>query len=599
MSARRGLVAALVCALGCAATADTGALEPADPDLIPEARRVLHYLESVYGRRTLTGISDWGGGPKRAQAVTAREPAIWAIGAFAPVQPKFGPAYHEAMQGKVDRCIRWWHERGGIVSMDFHWGKPGDPRGTAWVRRTGPFDVGKGTTPGTAEHRAVMEDLRRTADYLQRLAEAGVPVLWRPLHEIEGGWFWWTDVEEPENTAALWRLMFDYFVEERGIHNLIWVYSSAQGHGGVPRDGPVGQKYAYRSRFYPGNSYVDIAGVDIYVGLRMFREDPIPWAYETVQSVAPEKMAAMCECGALPNPELMRAERIPWLYCLAWFALDQRNPAAWMRQTYQHAHYLTLDELPSLAPHNVGPRVGISAPCSGATVEQSEVKLEGFAADCDGNLGEVGIYRLGGSWKNWFCGKGQELDEAVHGGEYLGRANVRRDGRWSFLWKHCRPGLSDLVAVARDTEGLTARSNVVRLAVGMQCLSRNAEITASSRADTAANAVDGDLFTIWFAGKREPQTLTMDLGSVRPVGGVIAAWWNAYAKDYRIQVSAEGDRWREVGRVEDNPNRRGDSDVFRFEPVGARYVRLHVAERGTDWGGLWLQELAVFDSIPP
>jgi beta-mannanase len=72
-----------------------------------------------------------------------------------------------------------------------------------------------------------MRDLKGHADYLEQLAKARVPVLWRPLHEIEGGWFWWTDSEKPENTAALWRFMFDYFTKERKLHNLIWVYAAA------------------------------------------------------------------------------------------------------------------------------------------------------------------------------------------------------------------------------------------------------------------------------------------------------------------------------------------------------------------------------------
>ena len=587
----------MVAALLMLSTAAFGS-EPAASDLIPEARRVLRYLEEVYGRKTLTGISEWGGGPMRVQAATAHEPAMRAMGAFVAVQPKFGPGYDEALQRNIAQCRRWWHERGGIVSMDFHWGKPGDPRGTAWVKRSGPFDVGKGVTPGTPEHEAVMADLRRTADYLAQLTEARVPVLWRPLHEIEGAWFWWTDVEEPENTAALWRLMFDYFVNERGLHNLIWVYSSAQGHGGVPKDAPVEDRYAYRRRFYPGDEYVDIAGVDIYVGTRMFREDPIPWAYETVQSVAPNKMAAMCECGALPNPDLMEAEGIPWLYCLAWFALDGHNPAGWMRETYPHERYLTLDELPALAPHNVAPRVGITSPRSGAVRAAGRVKLEGFAADCDGNLRDVRLYRVGAEWKNWFDRRGEGLQDAAEAGELLGQATVAEEGRWAFTWQDPPPGLSDVVAVARDADGRSARSNVLRMGVGMRYLSRGAAVTASSGQDSAANAADGDLFTFWFAGKREPQTLTVDLGSAQSVGGVITTWWNAYAEDYRIEVSVDGETWQEVGRIEDNPNYRGDTDVFRFEPVRARHVRLHVSKRGTNWGGLWLQELGVFGSIP-
>jgi beta-mannanase len=57
----------------------------------------------------------------------------------------------------------------------------------------------------------------------QQLANACVHVLWRTLHEIDSGWFSWTDGKHPENTAALWRMMLDYFVKERKLSNLIRV----------------------------------------------------------------------------------------------------------------------------------------------------------------------------------------------------------------------------------------------------------------------------------------------------------------------------------------------------------------------------------------
>jgi hypothetical protein len=77
---------------------------------------------------------------------------------------------------------------------------------------------------------------RDVLDYLQSvyqkkvLEDAGIPVLWRPLHEIDGGWFWWTDKEQPENTAKLWRLMYDHFTHTRKPDNLIWVYSAGAGN---------------------------------------------------------------------------------------------------------------------------------------------------------------------------------------------------------------------------------------------------------------------------------------------------------------------------------------------------------------------------------
>ena len=115
-----------------------------------------------------------------------------------------------------------------------------------------------------------MADLKVTADYLKQLADARVPVLWRPLHEIDGGWFWWTDPEKPENTAALWRLMFDYFVKERKLHNLIWVYNAAHvSHALKPPAANFEEELAHRKRYYPGPKYVDIASIDSYANPKL------------------------------------------------------------------------------------------------------------------------------------------------------------------------------------------------------------------------------------------------------------------------------------------------------------------------------------------
>lgn len=204
-------------------------------------------------------------------------------------------------------------------------------------------------TPDTPEHAAAMEDLRRHADYLQKLMDARVPVLWRPLHEIEGGWFWWSDTRTPENSAALWRLMFDYLVNERGLHNLIWVYSAALKAGDHGQDVEC---VDYRKRFYPGDEFVDIAGIDIYVnswfGWKHYRADTYPKAFEIMSRVAPKKMLALCECQGLPNPDILLQAGPRWLYCLPWYVGDNEkwNPPDWVKQVYPHEVYITQDELP-------------------------------------------------------------------------------------------------------------------------------------------------------------------------------------------------------------------------------------------------------------
>jgi mannan endo-1,4-beta-mannosidase len=192
-----------------------------------------------------------------------------------------------------------------------------------------------------------MRDLKGHADYLQQLADARVPVLWRPLHEIEGGWFWWTDQEHPENTAALWRYMFNYFTKERKLHNLIWVYASAlrcgKGKEGVTN-------VPMRKRYYPGSQYVDIVGIDVYpnayIGIGKPQDDTYAASFAAIAQVAPGKMIALAECEAIPNPDKLAKDGPKWLYCLPWWGIGKKHTAEWAKTTYAHEHFITLEQLP-------------------------------------------------------------------------------------------------------------------------------------------------------------------------------------------------------------------------------------------------------------
>ncbi len=333
------------------------AATPADADLIPEARAVLDYLHSIYGKQTLAGANTL----KLADAirdVCGRSPAIVAFDLSGWNSPPWGDNYQSVVKKTLGDVATWWR-RGGIVTMQLHAINPLNPEGSAWLaphgRKAGspPFPFAAALRPGTPEHAALMRELKGHADWLTQLADARVPVLWRPLHEIDGGWFWWTDKDTPENTAAYWRLMFDYFVKERKLHNLIWVYSAAVSSG-------VGQEAVTaverRRRFYPGDAYVDIAGIDIYpsekLGIGPPQTDTYPTSHTTMQQVAPGKLLALCECEALPDPTAMATRGPRWLYCLPWWGPQKQHPPEWIKQTYPHEFVITLDELPRFAPAN-------------------------------------------------------------------------------------------------------------------------------------------------------------------------------------------------------------------------------------------------------
>jgi mannan endo-1,4-beta-mannosidase len=329
---------------------DARALEPADPDLMPEARAVLDYLESVYGKRVLTGISGMKNAEK-VHEVTGKWPAIVATDISGWNSPTWGKSYTNVVGRYTEQIQAWW-EAGGIPTVQFHWKHPMKENGTSWVGKhgknppSGPFDLQKGTTPGTDEYKAVMRDLQKTGDYLEKLRDAGVPIPWRPLHEIDGGWFWWTDKEDGANTAALWRLIFNYYVKERKLHNLIWVYNA----GLKPPSGRDVEQIDVRKRFYPGPAYVDISGIDIYAnsyyGWKPYQESAYPKAFSIMERVSPGKILALSESGAIPNPDLMAKDGPKWLYCLPWWAGGKHNPEDWVKKTYTHPLMITRDELP-------------------------------------------------------------------------------------------------------------------------------------------------------------------------------------------------------------------------------------------------------------
>lgn len=112
---------------------------------------------------------------------------------------------------------------------------------------------------GTTANINWLVQLDSVAAGLKVLRDAGVVVLFRPLHEINGGWFWWGyNPNNPSNAAdtiALWRFTHDYLTRQHGLDNLLWVYAaSTAGVSGV----------ADELQFYPGDDYVDVVGLDIY-----------------------------------------------------------------------------------------------------------------------------------------------------------------------------------------------------------------------------------------------------------------------------------------------------------------------------------------------
>jgi len=103
-------------------------------------------------------------------------------------------------------------------------------------------------------------------------------------------------------------------------------------------------------------------------------------------------------------------------------------------------------------------------------------------------------------------------------------------------------------------------------------------------------AVDGNPATRWSSEFSDPQWFAVDLGKPQKVSRVELLWEGAYAKSYAVEVSPDGKQWTDVFKTESGD---GGTDAIRFEPVEARWVRVHGTQRGTRFGySLW--EFRVF-----
>ena len=109
------------------------------------------------------------------------------------------------------------------------------------------------------------------------------------------------------------------------------------------------------------------------------------------------------------------------------------------------------------------------------------------------------------------------------------------------------------------------------------------------------NAVDGQRST-WHVSGPWPKTLQVDLGEpttvtrVQVVGDFVAE----LAYKYRVEVSPDGEKWAVVGDKSKNTERATvEGDMFKFDPVQARYVRLVML--GVSWANAaGITELRVF-----
>lgn len=119
-----------------------------------------------------------------------------------------------------------------------------------------------------------------------------------------------------------------------------------------------------------------------------------------------------------------------------------------------------------------------------------------------------------------------------------------------------------------------------------------ADITAGHRASASstewtlfgtyapAKAIDDNASSRWASTWKEGQWWQVDLATVRQLRRVTIDWERAYAKDYTVQLSNDGQTWRTGATVTGSD---GGLDSIVLDD-SARYVRIQSTQRATRYG---------------
>ena len=281
-----------------------------------EAQQLFDYLCSIYGKKILSGaMANVNWNINEAQWVYEHTGRWPAINCFDFIHHPFSwPG--SWIDYSNTQVVEDWHNAGGIVAAMWHWNVLANNKedysfyyGTDSNQTT--FDVRKIFDEQSAEYKQMIKDIDQIAGYLKKLKDKGIPVLWRPLHEAGGQWFWWG--KDAAACCELWRIMYQRF-EDAGLDNLIWMWTHAAAWM---------QPFSEGMKWYPGDEYVDIVGFDLYNVSNAYECNTN--YFQWLSNQCPDKLVAITECGNIASISSQWNAGAKWLFFMPWYDYGRTN----------------------------------------------------------------------------------------------------------------------------------------------------------------------------------------------------------------------------------------------------------------------------------
>ncbi len=248
---------------------------PSDPDALPCASQLFQFLREtserqnvIFGHQNDTNFTIRPGVLSDVEDLTGDISGIVGLDTMDLTGNTLGcPTQAEGLQKSIQISVDA-AQRGALITLSAHMPNFGSPHIQRFPDGSYNFlhcqlsdakdvsgNCAKECLPGGSCHNIFNAYLDLIAEYGLSLQAQNIPVLFRPFHEGNGGWFWWGSSTDNDTYIALYRYTRDY-LSSKGVHNFLYVYSP---------NGPIESEAYYLER-YPGDSYVDILAVDFYNG---------------------------------------------------------------------------------------------------------------------------------------------------------------------------------------------------------------------------------------------------------------------------------------------------------------------------------------------
>ncbi len=505
-----------------------------NPNATAETKKLKTYLDWIYGKKILSGQVDDKYLQYIKDATGGKSPAIMGYD-FNGITPSQGG------NSDAQKAIDWVKNKGGIAQFQWHWISPnadGDFYTTNYKLSAALAD----TT--SASYKNLIRDIDLVAASMKKMQDAGVPILWRPLHEAEGKWFWW-GMSGGTACKQLYRLMYDRFVNYHKLNNLIWIWNS---YGTT------------KENWYPGDDVVDIIAWDYpdYGGASSWNQ------YQQMFG-AKGKLFGVGEDGKLTDPLTFQSQ--PWLYFLTWaYMIQDNNSKDWISKVYNDPRVVTLDDL------KPGPKA--FAGTNRLLFDNDGDGVESVTLDASGSYTDRGSI-VAYSWKENNIEIGVGVTPSVK----------------------LKLGVHPITLTVTTDLNETAIS-ALTISIGRPTLSLNRDFRASSTEvhslNVGANAVDGNPSTHWTSSSFDPQWYLVILDKPYDIRQVVLNWDVNSAKDYRIDVSVNGVAWTTV-LAKTNMPAGARLDTLDTQGAQARYVRMFGTARTTT-NGYSINEFELYGS---